>query len=587
MNHAYDDFGQGSQSPYTIGRGAHPGAVLLSPQSSAMNLSNSIASPMVLSPKIGGQSHSMFFNDVVDVPPLPQPAVPPHSSSGTPAAVTAAGVPGAPAQGPQGTRNPHATHNSAAGSAVLSPMVQSPSCNPSGLGSTSMFLDSFTRPSSTSMLGVHSKPNQAQTQSQQQQQHPSQQARQPRPQSSQTATTATAAGQHLSHRQQPPQHQQQSTVPLPQAPNNPVVNFTQDINQLCSWLSMLSSAQQNTVMDNLLFTLHEDVLQYTKLKLNSLVKSGYISPQIPAIASPVPNRDPYPSVNLDSVFSKDNVENDSNDNSVLFQQWSPQPTSVTQPIFDYIKDVYQRPKSADPHVSRATGHGSNVNKPKRNLGIVNNSSNSNANNNVGSTSGLSNNNISNSSSNSSGYSNGNHHFTSKARATAVSGGDFDSSGSTESLSRPSSRGNPHNITHNNNTMHNNSDNTSNINSNSNDNTQVHSNNNSFSGQFAGGTCLNTGATTTTNTSNGSSMNPKTLTDPKLLTNIPVWLKSLRLHKYSDALSSKRWDELIYLDDETLERMGISALGARRKLLKAFAVVKEYKEQGLIDQSAYV
>ena len=89
-----------------------------------------------------------------------------------------------------------------------------------------------------------------------------------------------------------------------------------------------------------------------------------------------------------------------------------------------------------------------------------------------------------------------------------------------------------------------------------------------------------------NAINGSSMNPRTLTDPSLLTNIPVWLKSLRLHKYSDALSHKKWDELIYLDDEMLEKIGISALGARRKLLKAFAIVQEYKEQGLIDQSAY-
>ena len=87
-------------------------------------------------------------------------------------------------------------------------------------------------------------------------------------------------------------------------------------------------------------------------------------------------------------------------------------------------------------------------------------------------------------------------------------------------------------------------------------------------------------------SSSSSMNPKTLTDPKLLTNIPMWLKLLRLHKYSDALSGKTWQELIYLDDSVLEQTGVSALGARRKLLKAFAIVREYKERGLIDDSAY-
>ncbi|GAV53713.1 hypothetical protein ZYGR_0AK02150 [Zygosaccharomyces rouxii] len=575
MNHAYDEFGQGSQSPYTLGRGAHPGAVLLSPQSSAMNLSNSIASPMVLSPKIGAQSHSMFFNDVVDAQPLPQPAIPPHSSSTTPAApATATGMSSAPNQGSQATQNPHATHNSAAGSAVLSPMVQSPNCNPSALGSTSMFLDSFTRPSSTSMLGVHSKPKQQPQHSQHaqvSQQHHSQQLP-----ASQTATTSTPTSQHLPQGQQPPQSHQQTTVPPPppQVPNNPVVNFTQDINQLCSWMSMLSSAQQNTVMDNLLFTLHEDVLQYTKLKLNSLVKSGFISPQMPAIASPVPNRDPYPLVNLDSVFSSDDIENDPNDNSILFQQWSPQPTSVTQPIFDCIKDVHQRPKSADPHVARATGHAPSNNKPKRNLGVGNNSSNGNNNNN--------NNNNCNPHSNvhSYGHSSNNHHFTSKARAAAASGGDIDSSGSTESLSRPASRGNVPNGSVANNSVHNNNNSTGN-------NTHSGSSNNNNNNNNNNNSTSNNATPTGTTATNGSSMNPKTLTDPRLLTNIPVWLKSLRLHKYSDSLRSKRWDELIYLDDETLEKMGISALGARRKLLKAFAVVKEYKEQGLIDQSAYV
>ncbi|CAR27720.1 hypothetical protein ZYGR_0N02060 [Zygosaccharomyces rouxii] len=564
MNHAYDEFGQGSQSPYTVGRGAHPGAVLLSPQSSAMNLSNSIASPMVLSPKMGAQSHSMFFNDVVDVQPLPQPAIPSQSSSTTPAApATASAVAAAPKQGTQAPQNSHATHNSAAGSAVLSPMVQSPNCNPSNLGSASMFLDSFTRPSSTSMLGANSKPKQ-QTQ---QNQHPQSSQQLP---PSQTATTAGAASQHLPQSQQPPQQHQQSTVPPPpQLPNNPVVNFTQDINQLCSWLSMLSSAQQNTVMDNLLFTLHEDVLQYTKLKLNSLVKSGFISPQVPAIASPVPNRDPYPLINLDSVFTNDEVDNDPNDNSILFQHWSPQPTSVTQPIFDYIKDVHQRPKSADPHVARATGHAPSNNKPKRNLGVGNNNNNNNNNNNI--------NNNSHANVHSYGHSSSNHHFTSKARAAAASGGDIDSSGSAESLSRPASRGNVQNGSVAINAAHNN--NTSIGNNTSNTHSGTNNNNNSTSNS-----ATPTGTTTATN---GSSMNPKTLTDPRLLTNIPVWLKSLRLHKYSDSLRSKRWDELIYLDDETLEKMGISALGARRKLLKAFAVVKEYKEQGLIDQSAYV
>ncbi|CCK70294.1 Vts1p KNAG_0E00260 [Huiozyma naganishii CBS 8797] len=86
--------------------------------------------------------------------------------------------------------------------------------------------------------------------------------------------------------------------------------------------------------------------------------------------------------------------------------------------------------------------------------------------------------------------------------------------------------------------------------------------------------------------NNQSMLPENLTDPKLLTNIPAWLKTLRLHKYSDILAGVPWEELVYLDDTALEKKGVAALGARRKLLKAFNVVREYKERGLIDNSAF-
>ena len=41
-----------------------------------------------------------------------------------------------------------------------------------------------------------------------------------------------------------------------------------------------------------------------------------------------------------------------------------------------------------------------------------------------------------------------------------------------------------------------------------------------------------------------------------------------------------------MTDEELEVKGVSALGARRKLLKAFNIVKDCKEQNLIDKSAY-
>jgi hypothetical protein len=66
---------------------------------------------------------------------------------------------------------------------------------------------------------------------------------------------------------------------------------------------------------------------------------------------------------------------------------------------------------------------------------------------------------------------------------------------------------------------------------------------------------------------GSSKPPEDPTDPGLLSDIPSWLRSLRLHKYTDNLKDLRWQDLIELDDEGLEKRGVNALGARRKMLK--------------------
>lgn len=68
--------------------------------------------------------------------------------------------------------------------------------------------------------------------------------------------------------------------------------------------------------------------------------------------------------------------------------------------------------------------------------------------------------------------------------------------------------------------------------------------------------------------------PLEVTNLELLANIPAWLKLLRLHKYTDCLKDVPWEELIELDNDELEAKGVIALGARRKLLKAFDVVKK-------------
>jgi len=78
---------------------------------------------------------------------------------------------------------------------------------------------------------------------------------------------------------------------------------------------------------------------------------------------------------------------------------------------------------------------------------------------------------------------------------------------------------------------------------------------------------------------GSSKPPDDPTDPSLLQDIPSWLRSLRLHKYTDNLKDMNWTELVELDDKALEDRGVNALGARRKMLKVFEQVREAKAEG--------
>ncbi|SLM34397.1 Sterile alpha motif/pointed domain [Lasallia pustulata] len=78
---------------------------------------------------------------------------------------------------------------------------------------------------------------------------------------------------------------------------------------------------------------------------------------------------------------------------------------------------------------------------------------------------------------------------------------------------------------------------------------------------------------------GSSKPPEDPTDPSLLQDIPNWLRSLRLHKYTDNLKDLNWTDLVELDDKGLEDRGVNALGARRKMLKVFEQVREAKSEG--------
>ncbi|KAL2834041.1 hypothetical protein BJY01DRAFT_88635 [Aspergillus pseudoustus] len=84
---------------------------------------------------------------------------------------------------------------------------------------------------------------------------------------------------------------------------------------------------------------------------------------------------------------------------------------------------------------------------------------------------------------------------------------------------------------------------------------------------------------------GSSKPPEDPTDPALLKDIPSWLRSLRLHKYTDHLKDLKWSELVELNDKQLEERGVNALGARNKMLKVFEQVREAKADGKLDNVA--
>jgi len=67
-------------------------------------------------------------------------------------------------------------------------------------------------------------------------------------------------------------------------------------------------------------------------------------------------------------------------------------------------------------------------------------------------------------------------------------------------------------------------------------------------------------------------------DPEMLKDIPAWLRGLRLHKYTQCFAGLTWEEIVALDDATLEAKGVAALGARRRLLRTFEHVR--KRMGL-------
>ncbi|KAH6912890.1 hypothetical protein BKA70DRAFT_778828 [Coprinopsis sp. MPI-PUGE-AT-0042] len=63
-------------------------------------------------------------------------------------------------------------------------------------------------------------------------------------------------------------------------------------------------------------------------------------------------------------------------------------------------------------------------------------------------------------------------------------------------------------------------------------------------------------------------------NPELLNDVSAWLRSLRLHKYTPNFEGCHWKDMVMMDEAALEAKGVAALGARRKMLKTFEIVRK-------------
>lgn len=84
---------------------------------------------------------------------------------------------------------------------------------------------------------------------------------------------------------------------------------------------------------------------------------------------------------------------------------------------------------------------------------------------------------------------------------------------------------------------------------------------------------NRGGTSANGRGGGDAKDKEEEVDVSLLSDVPGWLRSLRLHKYTPNFEGITWREMVVMDEAKLEAMGVAALGARRKLLKTFEVVR--------------
>ncbi|SNX84880.1 probable Protein VTS1 [Melanopsichium pennsylvanicum] len=73
---------------------------------------------------------------------------------------------------------------------------------------------------------------------------------------------------------------------------------------------------------------------------------------------------------------------------------------------------------------------------------------------------------------------------------------------------------------------------------------------------------------------GAAGGEEEVADLATLEDVPAWLRQLRLHKYTPNFETSHWKDMVVMDDKALEDKGVAALGARRKMLKTFELVRK-------------
>jgi hypothetical protein len=69
-------------------------------------------------------------------------------------------------------------------------------------------------------------------------------------------------------------------------------------------------------------------------------------------------------------------------------------------------------------------------------------------------------------------------------------------------------------------------------------------------------------------------------DPVVPNDVAGWLRTLRLHKYTPNFEGMSWKDMVVMDERALEAQRVAALGARKKILKTFEVVR--RKMGIDD-----